>query len=187
MLNNRGTQAIQTERLLLRRFTPADAEAMFQNWANDPMVTRYVTWPPHGSLAVTQELLASWCQAYERDDNYNWAIEYEGKLVGSISVVRLNAKVEWADLGYCLSRSCWSKGIMTEAVLALVDYLFCEVGVNRIGIDLAAQNLASGRVAQKCGFTYEGTARAYIKVSTGDILDVKHYSLLREEWLAQKA
>ena len=51
------------------------------------------------------------------------------------------------------------KGLMPEAAKAVIDFLFSEVGVNRVGISHAVKNPASGRVAQKCGHTFEGTKR----------------------------
>lgn len=76
----------------------------------------------------------------------------------------------------------WNKGIMTEAAKAVIDYLFAEVGVNRVGISHAVKNPASGKVAQKCGLTYEGTKREYYKTSNGEFLDISEYGILRREW-----
>ena len=75
---------------------------------------------------------------------------------------------------------------MSEAAKAVIDYLFKEVGVNRIDISHAVKNPASGRVAQKCGLTYEGTKREFFKASSGEFLDVSYYGILRSEWKKQK-
>lgn len=182
MLNHKGTQIIHTDRLTLRRFTPDDAEQMYENWAKDERVTRYLTWPPHKSPELTRALLEGWCREYDKPDYYNWAMEYEGKVIGNISVVRINERSEWAELGYCMGYDYWGKGIMTEAAKAVMDYLFAEVGFNRIGIDHAAKNPASGRVAQKCGLSYEGTRRAYYKSLAGEYLDIVHYGILKNDW-----
>lgn len=182
MLTHKGTQPIHTKRLLLRKFRVDDAQAMFDNWANDDRVTRFLTWVPHGSPDFTKQLLESWCAAYENPSAYNWAIEFEGKVVGNISVVRLSEKCEYAELGYSLGYDYWNKGIMTEAAKAVIDYLFAEVGVNRVGISHAVKNPASGKVAQKCGLTYEGTKREYYKTSNGEFLDISDYGILRREW-----
>lgn len=96
MLTHKGTQTIETEKLTLRRFEIADAQAMFDNWANDERVTRFLTWTPHGSAESSKQLLESWCAAYENESTYNWAIEFEGKVIGNISVVRFNEKHEYA-------------------------------------------------------------------------------------------
>lgn len=182
MLTHKGTKTIQTARLMLRPFVVDDAQAMYQNWANDPQVTRYLTWQPHRSPEETRQLLAVWSDAYARPDCYNWVMEWEGKPIGNISVVRMNEKSEYAELGYCMGRAYWNRGLMTEAAKAVIDFLFAEVGVNRVGIAHAVQNPASGRVAQKCGLTYEGTLREVYKTSEGVYLDLSYYGILRREW-----
>lgn len=180
MLTHKGTQNIQTERLTLRRFEIADAQAMFDNWANDERVTRFLTWTPHDSPESSKQLLESWCAAYENESTYNWAIEFEGKVIGNISVVRFNEKHEYADLGYCMGYDFWNKGIMTEAAKAVIHYLFEEIGFHRLVISHAAGNPASGRVAQKCGLSYEGTRRECYKQADGTFLDLVDYAVLKD-------
>ena len=182
MLAHKGTQILQTARLTLRRFTVDDAEAMYNNWANDERVTRYLTWQPHESPAATRQLLEQWCAIYEQPDKYNWAIEYEGEPIGNISVVRCDDKSERVDLGYCMGCAYWNRGIMTEAVSAVTNFLFSEVGVNRIEISHAVKNPASGRVAEKCGFRFEGTKREYFKAYSGEFLDISYRGLVRSDW-----
>lgn len=63
-MNHLGTQYIETERLILRRFELSDAQAMFDNWANDDEVTKYLTWPAHADMSVTEELLGEWVPQY---------------------------------------------------------------------------------------------------------------------------
>ena len=109
-------------------------------------------------------------------------MEYEGTPIGNISVVRLSEKSEYAELGYCMGNAYWNKGFMSEAAKAVIDFLFTEVGVNRVGISHAVKNPASGRVAQKCGLTFEGTKREYFKTSTGEFLDISDYGIIRSEW-----
>ena len=87
-MEHKGTKELRTERLLLRRFTPADAQAMYDNWACDAQVTRFLTWQPHASPEATAALLAGWCESYARPSYYNWTLEYERRPVGNISVVR---------------------------------------------------------------------------------------------------
>lgn len=181
-MTHKGTQEIRTKRLMLRRFAVADAQAMFDNWASDEHVTRYLTWEPHVSPEATAQLLADWTKAYSSPSHYNWVITLDGVPIGSIAVVRVSERSEWAELGYCLGRAFWGQGLMTEAASAVIAFLFDEVGVNRVAISHAVKNPASGRVAQKCGLTLEGTARAYFKSAAGEWLDIRTYSILREEF-----
>lgn len=182
MLTHKGTQTLITPRLTLRRFQVDDAQAMFDTWANDERVTRFLTWLPHESPELTKQLLESWCASYENPNYYNWVIELEGKIIGNISVVRISEKSEFAELGYCMGFDYWRKGIMPEAAKAVIDFLFAEVGFNRVGISHAVKNPASGRVAQKCGLTFEGTKREYFKASNGEFLDISDYGIIRREW-----
>ncbi len=182
MLIHKGTQEIKTSRLLLRRFKVEDAQVMYDNWANDHQVTRFLTWEPHRTIEVTKILLEMWCAEYEKTDYYQWGIELDGLLIGAISVVRHDDSSAWAELGYCIGKEWWGKGIMTEAAAAVTDYLFRETACNRIVIEHATENPGSGRVAQKCGFTKEGVKREYF-CKNGVYFDIAIYSMLRSEWL----
>ena len=181
-MEHKGTQTIRTKRLILRRFTVDDAETMFRNWANDPEVTRFLTWEPHSSPELTRQLLAMWCKEYCKKDFYNWVIEFEGEPIGNISVVRFNRHSENADLGYCIGRRYWGQGIMPEAAQAVIDYLFDEVGVHRVEISHAVGNPHSGKVAQKCGLRYEGTKRESFKTLSGEFLDISYWGIVRGDW-----
>ena len=182
MLNHQGTVVLTTQRLTLRPFRVADAQGMYDNWASDPQVTRYLTWSPHKNVSETTALLKDWCTLYSVPTYYNWVIELDGQPIGNVSVVRSSDKDERAELGYCMGRAFWNQGIMTEAVRAIIDFLFETVGLNRVEIWGSVFNPASGRVAEKCGLTREGIWRQYHRVPDGTFHDVVCYSILREEW-----
>lgn len=182
MLTHKGTQTIETPRLILRRAIREDAEPMFRNWASDPEVTKFLTWPPHANIGVTQTVLESWLAEYEKADYYQWMIVLKelGEPIGSIGVVRQNDAVEEAEIGYCLGKQWWHKGIMSEALAAVMEYLFTEVGINRIAARHDPNNPHSGGVMRKCGMVYEGTTRASDKNNQG-ICDAAHYAILRRD------
>jgi len=182
MLNHKGTKTIATPRLLLRPFIVEDAHDMYANWASDPRVTKYLTWMPHESPEATAELLALWVPNYENPAYYNWVITLEGRAIGNVSIVRQSDKSEYMEFGYCLSAAYWNQGIMPEAVSAVRDFLFREVGAHRLVIRHATKNPGSGKVARKCGFTWEGRQRQEFRSALGEYLDIEAYSLLRNEW-----
>lgn len=182
MLTHKGTQTIKTERLTLRKFVFEDANAMYENWAKDERVTKYLTWPPHENLETTRYVLSLWCNDYKNDNFYQWAIIFEGKVVGSISVVRISDENELAELGYCIGHDYWGKGIMSECVKAVTDFLFSQVGVNRVCICHAVKNPASGMVAKKCNFSFEGTHKEEFKSQWGEYLDISYYAIVKKEW-----
>ena len=183
MLTHKGTQRIETPRLILRRAIREDAEPMFRNWASDPEVTKYLTWPTHDSVEVSQWVLDSWLQEYEKDSYYQWLIVLKelGEPIGSISVVRRNDSVEEAEIGYCIGSRWWRRGIMSEALDVVIGYLFTEIGMNRVAARHDPNNPNSGKVMRKCGMKYEGTNRACDRNNQG-ICDAAQYSILHSEW-----
>lgn len=177
-----GTKRLETDRLILRRFTVGDAEDMYRNWASDPEVTRYLTWPCHPSPQATVSLLENWVERYEDGGCFQWAIELKeaGMVVGSIAAVKLDESVNSAEIGYCLGRAYWGRGIMPEALRSVMDYLFDEAEVGRIAAYHDVNNPKSGRVMQKAGMQYEGTHRQAGKNNQG-ICDVVCYAALRSD------
>lgn len=177
-----GTQRIEAERLILRKTQLEDAQAIFDNWASDPDVTKYLTWPTHTSVDVTKQVAESWVKGYDQENFYLWMIELKenGQPIGSISVVNMDDRVEKAEIGYCIGRNWWHKGIMTEALRAVMDFLFDDVGVNRIEARHDPRNPHSGGVMRKCGLKYEGTSRQSDRNNQG-ICDTCHYGLVAVE------
>ena len=181
-MNKAGTQRIETQRLILRRFRIDDAEDMFNNWASDPEVTRYLTWPVHSSVEVTRTLLTEWVSHYADGVYFNWVMEYKetGKAIGNISVFKLDEDIEAADIGYCMSKAYWGQGLMPEALKAVMDYLFDVVGLNRVAACHDLNNPKSGRVMDKAGMKQEGILRAAGKNNLG-ICDVVWHATIRED------
>lgn len=182
-MKHSGTETIKTARLTLRRFSVDDAQAMFNNWANDPVVTKYLTWKPHGDISVTENLLKEWVGAYEDASCYNWAIVPDGvkEPIGSIAVVECNENVGSMHIGYCISQRWWHRRITSEALAAVIEYLFKTTDVNRIDSRHDSKNPNSGRVMSKCGMKYEGTLRMSDMNNTG-VCDACYYSILRSEY-----
>ena len=183
MMNHMGTVKIETNRLILRRFTVKDVNAMYKNWASEDEVTKYLTWPTHTSVDVTHKVLEEWIPQYSETDYYNWAIELReiGEPIGNITAGKLDDEKASAFLGWCLGTRWWGQGIMPEAARAVLQYLFAEVEYNRIAAKHDSENVKSGRVMQKIGMTREGTFRASGKNNRG-IVDEVYYSILREEF-----
>ena len=180
MPNHKGTQILTTARLTLRPFTADDAPAMFANWASDPEVTKYLMWPTHSNADVSQWVCNDWVSHYAEPDYYQWAIVYDGHAIGSISVVDHDDKVGKAQIGYCIGQSWWRMGIVTEALHAVMDFLFDEVGYNRIEARHDPSNPHSGGVMRKCGMKYEGTLRQSDWNNQG-VCDACWYALLKGE------
>lgn len=179
-----GTVYIETDALILRRFTLEDAEAMFRNWASDPEVTRFLTWSPHYSEEVTKNLLRSWVLSYKNNQTYQWAIvpKAVGEVIGSISVVRIDEHNECIEFGYCIGQSWWHQGITSMALQVLIQFFFDKAGVHRITAAHAAENPNSGKVMEKCRMRREGTQLKAGKSSDGTFHDMVSYAILKEEY-----
>ncbi len=188
-MQHKGTKDLETERLLLRRWRESDAEEAFAHWMNDPDVTKYLTWTPHGDIELTRALLKMWEEESGEPHIYHWAIVLkEGNvLIGDIAVLRADEFQERGTIGYCMGKAWWGKGIMTEALSEVLRYCFEEVGFFRIDGEHAAENLGSSRVMEKCGLAYEGTRREYFRCpTTGERVDIVERGILREEYFKNK-
>lgn len=178
-----GTQRLETKRLILRRFTKEDAAAMYKNWASDSEVTKYLTWPTHSNIDVSKFVLEEWVNSYSDEKYYQWAIvlkENGDEPIGSISAVKINEDVSMVQIGYCIGKTWWKRGITSEAMRAVMNFFFGKVGVNRIEARHDPGNPNSGKVMMKCGMRYEGTLRSSDRNNQG-ICDASYYSLLKSE------
>ena len=186
-MNHVGTQTIETERLVLRKARPEDAGAMFDNWASFDEVTKYMTWPTYGSVEDAKGRIAYLLGEYENEKNYEWFIELKeiGQPIGSISAVHIDENVRLAHIGYCIGTRWWGRGLMPEALSAVMRFFFEQVGVNRVEACHDVNNPNSGKVMAKCGMTYEGTLRQSGWNNQG-IIDRAFYGILREEYFARK-
>ncbi len=178
-----GTQRLETERLILRRFVNADAAAMFNNWASDDEVTKFMMWKSHSSIEISQSVTNDWVKQYSDPKRYNWAIVLKSngdEPIGAIDVVHMDEAVSSVHIGYCIGRKWWHQGITSEALKAVMDFLFDEVDVNRIESRHDSRNPNSGGVMKKCGMKYEGTLRSADWNNQG-ICDACYYALIKSE------
>ena len=183
-LNHTGSVRLETERLLLRPTAISDAEQMFNNWASDPEVTRYLMWQPHTDIEVTKSVLADWDIKNEGSDYYHWGIVLKetGQIIGTGGTLGINERHRSTELGYCLSRTCWGKGYMSEAVAAMISHLFFVVGLNRITSYHDPENVASGRVMIKNRMVYEGTQRQAHYCPRRGFYDLSCYAIVKSDF-----
>ena len=174
---------IETPRLRLRHFRMEDAEDTYRNYCADPRVTKYLTWPTYTSLRDAEERMAFMQEQYEKGEVWDWAIELRelGQVIGGISAVHRDERTESVELGYCIGARWWHRGIMSEALGAVIDYLFTEGEVLRVTARHDPNNPNSGAVMRKCGMQYEGTLRRADRNNQG-ICDIAVYGILKEDW-----
>ena len=184
MMLHKGTKTIETNRLILRKFTVNDVEAVYKNWTSDDKVTEFLRWPTHTDIAATETVINEWIADSEKKDFYQWAIVLKelNEPIGTIGVVDRNEYLNILHIGYCIGSKWWHQGITSEAFSAIIPYLFNEVEANRIESQHDPNNPHSGNVMKKCGLKYEGTLRQ-ADFSNKGIVDACVYSLLKDEWV----
>jgi ribosomal-protein-alanine N-acetyltransferase len=183
-MTHKGTLPLETERLILRRFTESDTEAMFKNWASDPEVTKYLVYDTCTTLDETKKRISEWFAYLENYESDVFAIVLKetDEIIGTIDFAVTDADAKSAEVGYQLGKAWWGKGHAAEALNALIYYLFESVGLNRSWADYDSRNPNSGRVMQKAGLVYEGTSRQ-CKIRSGDLVDRVYYAILAEDYL----
>lgn len=182
-INHKGTIKLETERLILRRFNFNDINAMYNNWATDTKVTRYMTHSTYNNKKEVSAKIDKWVEEYKSMSYYRWAIKLKmnKELIGYISAGNSKEDIKSINLGYCIGSRWWNHGIVTEAGTAVIKYLFEQIGFNRIVARCAKDNIGSERVMQKLGMKREGILRQAGYCNQG-ITDILCYSILREEF-----
>ena len=183
-MNHKGTVKLETNRLILRRVTMDDVQEMFDNWASNPNVTKFMTWPTHSDTEITKMVISYWLSEYENLGYYQWGIVIKetNQLIGAISVVRFKEEIDEVEIGYCIGEKWWHQGYTSEALKEVIRFLFEEVNANRICACHDVNNPNSGKVMLKCNMKYEGTLRQAGRRGTGELSDLAYYSILKEEY-----
>ena len=155
---------LQTDRLRLRAPQAGDEHAAHAGWAQDPAVLRYLGWRPRADLAETRAQL-EWDQArWLKRSAYTWMLlEQRGTPVGMVQLVpqRFDAPAHHLRLGFLLARAHWGRGLMREAVAAVLGEAFAQAGVWRIDALCDVDNEASARLLRALDFAAEGVLRRH--------------------------
>ena len=156
MINEIGTQTIETDRLILRRMTDEDALDMYNHWASDPLVPRYFTWDIHENIDVTKSLIKNWVAQYDDPFCFHWIIyckELE-HTIGTVYIDDIDRESGNGVISCILSRECWGKGFAAEITKAVVNYAFEKAGFEKIFAHHHEDNIASGKALLKAGFSF---------------------------------
>jgi ribosomal-protein-alanine N-acetyltransferase len=175
--------SLETERLLLRPYRDDDFDTVHA-YASDPVVVRYTLWGPDSEQETREfiQLTHSHADADPRTD-YDFAIvlKESGLLIGGCKLMLRSPVNKDAEIGYVLNPVHWGHGYMPEACSSLLELGFGSLGLHRIYARCHPENVASARVMQKLGMTYEGCLRECV-LGKGGWWDFQHYGILEQEW-----
>lgn len=163
MIFNAKDRTIETDRLLLRPFLPADAAAVM-NYCNNYNIYRSTLYLPFPYTLESAEIwIASHEQNFDLDRMYEFAVtdKLSGQLYGAIGITHQQAYRN-GEIAYWIGEPHWGKGIGTEAARAVIEFVFEEKNYHRVYARHFKSNPASGAIMQKCGMSYEGTMKDHI-------------------------
>jgi len=173
---------LETDRLILRKMRLEDAQDMFE-YASDPEVSRFTLWDYHKTIEDSLAFLSCVLKGYEEHQIENWGIVYKenGKFIGTCGYFFWDIEHARAEVQYALSRAYWGKGLMPEALNAVIAFGFTTMNLNRIEAKCIVDNAASERVMQKASMHFEGILHEAL-YAKGSYHDVKLYAILRKDW-----
>lgn len=176
-----------TPRLTLRPVRMSDAADLYE-YSRDPEVARHVLWDAHRSIHQTRAYIRYLLRQYRNAAPSTFAIALRdtGKVVGTIGFMWVQPENRSAEVGYSLSRAFWNQGYMSEALRAVVDFGFGQLGLNRIEAQHECDNPASGHVMQNAGMRHEGTLRQRL-YNKGRFVDVELYAIVRADHIPERS
>lgn len=152
---------LETDRLLLRLPIIHDADAIFEAYAQDKEVTKFLIWRPHQNVITTRKFIHRCVRSWNEETAFPWIIvrKNDNKLVG---MLELRVEGFRADLGYVVAREFWGLGYTTEVTKSVVEWALAQENIYRVWATCDIENLASVRVLEKAGMQREGILRRYI-------------------------
>ena len=173
---------LTSERLRLRWLDEDDAPAIFEIFSH-PEIVRYWSTPAYADLAEALAQIAKAHRLFHDHEMYEWgvALKETRAVIGTCTLVGLDAQNRRAEVGFALSRGHWGKGYMREALARLLAFAFDDLGLHRLEADVDPRNVASLRLLEHFGFQREG----YLKerwIVGDEISDTVFLGLLEREW-----
>jgi len=173
-------KTLETERLILRAWTPDDADDFYE-YAKHPEVGLNGGWPPHTSRDISVEVIQ-----YFIKENDIWAIvlKENNKVIGSLGLHADSKRphIQVKELGFVVSADYWGQGIATEASQRAIIHAFDDLNLDLVSTYHKSFNTRAKRVIEKCGFTREGMLRHASKRYDNQIFDAVCYSILKSEY-----
>ena len=144
-----GTVELWTERLILRRYRLEDANDLFHYLGTDPAMCEYSGWNPYATLETAQETVRGFIGGYDDEHIYSWIMDIDDVIVGTIGAY--DFKDDHIEVGFSVVPGWQGRGLATEALRKVLEYLTGNEGIPCVSAWCAAENIGSKRVLEKAG------------------------------------
>jgi len=173
---------IETERLILRKLKVSDAKDIYE-YAKNPQVSKYTMWHAHKSSTESASFLTYLTRNYRKGIPEAWGmlLKENNKIIGTCGFYKIDERCRNGEVGYAMGKDYWGKGLMTEALRAMLEFGFKKIGLHRIQANTKPGNKGSEKVLLKNGFKFEGLMRDSI-FAKGQYHDLRVFSILEPEW-----
>ncbi|MDO8459585.1 MAG: GNAT family protein [Nanoarchaeota archaeon] len=178
---------IETKRLVIRDLEMKDVNYLVDG-CNNLNVSRYLALVPYPYSEKSAKDFIKTCVKESKEKprtKYNFGIELkeENRIVGSVGLSKVDYFQGTATVGYWINEDYWRRGIMSEALEAVINFAFRKLKLRRINVKAFSENKASNSLIKKAGFVYEGTCRKSVKdKALGKIHDNHIYGMLKDDW-----
>ena len=144
-----GTVELWTERMILRRYRPEDAEDLYRYLGTDPAMYEYSGWNPYATLEMARETVQSFINRYDDEYTYSWVTDIDDVIVGTIGAYDYNN--DQIEVGFSVVPGWQGRGLATEALRKVLEYLTENEGILCVTAWCAAENVGSRKVLEKAG------------------------------------
>ena len=174
--------SLETDRLILRKVKKSDVGDIYE-YCRSPISAKFADWQPHESISVTKQYI-SWLLSSARKGEYmTWVIELKatGEVIGTCSFTNMDKDFRVAEIGYGIKNAFWGKGYASEAVRAVFDYGFCNIGLVRIFARIMKNNVRSVHLARSVGMECEGLMKKAVWCK-GAPHDLYYYAITDDDY-----
>lgn len=160
-----GSAELWTEHLVLRRYRPEDADQLYRYLGTDPQMYRYSGWNPYATPEMAQETVQEFIEGYKDDHSYSWVMDANGDDVVAGTIGAYDYQDDCIEVGFSVVAGWQGRGLATEALRKVLEYLTENEGISCVTAWCAADNLASKRVLEKSGMQLVRTEKNGLEVA----------------------
>ena len=174
---------LTTQRLRLRKIEISDVDDVFE-YAKDPEVSEFLLWYPHEKREYTKSYICYLERLYKKGKFYDFGIEFEGKMIGTVGFTKIYKRENSAEIGYVLNRSFWGKGIGIEAVQEILRFGFEILKLDKIYAVIMSENKRSESLLLKRNFAHEYSSDKRMLIK-GEYKNIRKLSLSKEAFFKE--